>query len=59
MSTPASDEQRNALLKIGAGCAIVGTLGYLALFLSHGDLPDETAESALAWVAQTLSAKIT
>lgn len=52
MSTPASDEQRNALLKIGAGCAIVGTLGYLALFLSHGDLPDETAESALAWVAQ-------
>lgn len=52
MSTPSTNDQRNALLRIGAVCAIIGTLGYLALFLSHGDLPDETAESALAWVAE-------
>lgn len=32
-------------------CAIVGTIGYLVLFLLHGDLPDQTPESALAWVA--------
>lgn len=51
MAVPTNDEQRTALLRIGAGCAVVGTLGYLALFVSHGDLPDETAESALAWVA--------
>ncbi|MGD9529300.1 MAG: hypothetical protein AB7V44_21230, partial [Pseudonocardia sp.] len=50
-SAPDAD-RRNALLKIGAVCAIVGTLGYLVLFLVHGDLPDQTAESALSWVAQ-------
>lgn len=49
--TPSTDDQRTALLRIGAICAVTGTLGYLALFLSHGDLPDQTAESALAWVA--------
>lgn len=52
MLSPANDEQRNALLRSGAVCAITGTLCYLALFLSHGDLPAETAESALAWVAE-------
>ncbi|MQA14037.1 MAG: hypothetical protein GEV09_07635 [Pseudonocardiaceae bacterium] len=52
MMSPSTDEQRNALLRIGAVCAIAGTLGYLAFFLAHGDLPDETAESALAWVAE-------
>lgn len=52
IGSPSTDEQRHALMRIGAGCAVVGTLGYLALFLYHGDLPDETTESALAWVAQ-------
>lgn len=52
MVSPSNDEQRNALLRIGAVCAIVGTPGYLVLFLSHGDLPDETTESALAWIAE-------
>jgi hypothetical protein len=52
MATASADERHNALLRIGAVCAITGTLGYLALFLLHGDLPDQTAESALSWVAQ-------
>lgn len=49
---PSTDDQRTALLRIGAVCAVAGTLGYLALFLSHGDLPDQTAEAALTWVAE-------
>jgi hypothetical protein len=52
MVSPSNNDQRDALLRIGGVCAITGTLGYLALFLSHGDLPDETVESALAWVAE-------
>jgi hypothetical protein len=51
MAITSDEERRNALLRIGAWCAIVGTLGYLALFVVHGDLPDETTEAALAWVA--------
>lgn len=50
------DEQRRDRMRImlqsGGVCAIVGTIGYLTLFLLHGDLPDETTESALTWVAQ-------
>lgn len=51
MGTISDEERRNALLRIGAVCAIAGTIGYLVLFLLHGDLPDETPESALSWVA--------
>ncbi len=46
------EERQNALLRIGSVCAIAGTIGYLALFLLHGDLPDQTAETALSWVAE-------
>lgn len=31
--------------------AIIGGLGYFALLLIHGDLPDETTEAALAHIA--------
>jgi hypothetical protein len=51
MAITSDEERRHALLRIGAVCAIAGTLGYLALFVVHGDLPDETTESALSWVA--------
>lgn len=51
MDITSTEERRSALFRIGAVCAIAGTIGYLALFLLHGDLPDETPESALSWVA--------
>jgi hypothetical protein len=38
-------------LKIGAGCAVVGTAGYIVAFVLHGDLPDETTESVLQFIA--------
>lgn len=40
-----------SILKIGAGCAVVGTAGYLVAFLLHGDLPDQTTESVLQFIA--------
>lgn len=48
-------ERRNRMrlmLRSGGVCAIAGTIGYLVLFLLHGDLPDQTTESTLSWVAQ-------
>jgi hypothetical protein len=40
-----------SFLKIGSGCAVVGTAGYLVAFLLHGDLPDQTTESVLRFIA--------
>jgi hypothetical protein len=45
------EQRRKALVRIGSVSAIVGTIGYLALFLIHGDLPDQSTETALSWVA--------
>ncbi|WP_046471442.1 hypothetical protein [Allosalinactinospora lopnorensis] len=44
-------QRRATYLRVGAGCALVGTLGYLVAFLLHGDLPDETMESMLTHIA--------
>ena len=41
-----------AFLRVGAGCAVVGTAGYFAAFLLHGDLPDQTTESLLQFIAE-------
>ncbi|TDD41553.1 hypothetical protein [Saccharopolyspora elongata] len=39
-------------LRFGAVCAVVGTVGYLVAFLLHGNLPDETTESLLTYIAR-------
>ena len=44
--------RRIAFLRVGAVCAIVGTIGYLVAFLLHGDLPDQTTESLLTFIAE-------
>lgn len=44
-------ERQVSFLRIGAVCASVGTLGYLVAFLLHGNLPDETTESVLTFIA--------
>lgn len=44
--------RREVFLRVGAVSAIVGTAGYLVAFLLHGDLPDQTTESLLTFIAQ-------
>jgi hypothetical protein len=44
-------EQRATYLRVGGVSAIVGTLGYLVAFVLHGDLPDQTTESLLTFIA--------
>lgn len=46
-----AQDRRATYLRIGAGCALVGTLGYLVAFVLHGDLPDQTTESLLTFIA--------
>jgi hypothetical protein len=41
----------SAASRFGGALAIVGGLGYFGLLLVHGDLPDETTETALAHIA--------
>ncbi|MER7077433.1 hypothetical protein SAMN02982929_06506 [Saccharopolyspora kobensis] len=43
--------RRVAFSRAGAVCGLVGTLGYLVAFLLHGDLPDQTTESLLTFIA--------
>lgn len=45
------EERRATYLRIGAACALVGTLGYVVAFVLHGDLPDQTTESLLTFIA--------
>lgn len=44
-------ERRATYLRIGAVCALVGTLGYVVALVLHGDLPDQTTESLLTFIA--------
>jgi hypothetical protein len=44
-------DRRASYLRIGAVCALVGTLGYVVAFVLHGDLPDQTTESLLTFIA--------
>lgn len=44
-------QRRAVYLRVGAVCAMVGTLGYLVAFVLHGDLPDQTTESLLTFIA--------
>lgn len=43
--------RRATFLRVGAICALVGTLGYFLAFILHGDLPDQTTESLLTFIA--------
>lgn len=45
------DAERSLLRRIGGTCAIVGGLGYLAVAVTHGRLPDESVETTLGHVA--------
>lgn len=38
-------------MRVGAVCALVGSLGYLVALLLHGDLPDQTTQSVLTFIA--------
>lgn len=40
-----------AALRIGGWLGLIGGLGYFALLLVHGDLPDHTTEAALEHIA--------
>ncbi|HEX2175425.1 MAG TPA: hypothetical protein VHG70_05905 [Nocardioidaceae bacterium] len=40
-----------AFLHVGAVCAVVGSVGYVVALLLHGDLPDQTTRSVLAFIA--------
>lgn len=44
-------ERRATYLRAGAACALVGTLGYIVAFVLHGDLPDQTTQSLLTFIA--------
>lgn len=46
-----AEARRVAFLRGGAVCAVIGTLGYIVAFLLHGDLPDQTTESVLSFIA--------
>ena len=45
------DDKRATFLRAGAICALVGTVGYVLAFVLHGDLPDQTTESLLSFIA--------
>lgn len=44
-------DRRATFLRAGAVCALVGTLGYVLAFVLHGDLPDQTTQSLLTFIA--------
>jgi hypothetical protein len=44
-------DRRATFLRTGAVCALVGTLGYVLAFVLHGDLPDQTTQSLLTFIA--------
>ncbi|MEB3370090.1 hypothetical protein [Saccharopolyspora mangrovi] len=44
-------DRRATYLRFGAVCALVGTLGYVVAFVLHGDLPDQSTESLLTFIA--------
>lgn len=48
----AEADRRDVFLRVGSACALVGTLGYVVAFLLHGDLPDQTTQSLLSFIAE-------
>ncbi|MQA26218.1 MAG: hypothetical protein GEU94_12285 [Micromonosporaceae bacterium] len=44
-------DRQVSFLRIGAVCGLVGTLGYVIAFVLHGDLPNQTTESVLTFIA--------
>lgn len=45
-------DRQATFLRAGAVCAVAGTLGYIVAFVLHGDLPDQTTESLLTFIAE-------
>lgn len=43
--------RERSFLRMGGICAVVGGLGFLAVGAMHGDLPDDSVEAALRYVA--------
>ena len=51
MSEWNDNETMPAASKLGGALAVIGGVSYFGLLVVHGDLPDETAEAALAHIA--------